>query len=329
MGAAVAQASDSGKYRPHEEIGVLDVGTYVEQECVEVEVAQCGRVGPVGVVFEFVAEIEVLLPVDVETGEVVAAPAADRARVVVGFVALVGALLAAAVAVVGEGPAFGTVVAVGGDGAPCIVERDGVRFLFGRFRRFGGQFQGLGVGIADPEDLIHGVVRVLRSVVPFVTRETSGIVVCEVAGRSPSLRVRIAAVSDCLLAAFDTCYPVGRHRFDGVVRTLLRDGDFDFRRAAGDDDRRRAGLLGIVGLEGDFQRVTACGVAVVGRDFDPVGGFGAGLFGDCRGPCPFGGEGHALGGLRVVGRDGLFQLPGVGDFDLPEIARIIVVFVAA
>ena len=95
MGAAVTQPSDSGEYRPHEEIGVLDVGTYVEQERVEVEVAQCGRVGPVGVVFEFVAEIDFLALVDVETGEVVAGPAADRARVVVIFVAAVCALLAA------------------------------------------------------------------------------------------------------------------------------------------------------------------------------------------------------------------------------------------
>ena len=68
---------------------------------------------------------------------------------------------------------------------------------------------------------------------------------------------------------------------------------------------------------------------MVGRDRDPVGGFGAGLFGDRRGPCPFGREGHAPGGLRVVGRDGLFQLPGVRDLDLPEIARIIVVLVVA
>ena len=327
MGAAVAQPPDSGEYRPHEEIGVLDVGTYVEQERVEVEVAQCGRVGPVGVVFEFVAEIDFLALVDVETGEVVAGPAADRARVVVIFVAAVCALLAASVAVVGEGPAFGTVVAACGDGAPCIVERNGVRSLFGRFRRFGGQFQGLGVGIADPEDLIHGVGRVLRGVVPFVTREASGIVVCEAAGRSPSFRVRIAAVSDCLLAAVDAHYPVGRCRFDGVVRALLRDGDLDLRRAARDDDCRRARRSRRVGFEGDFQRVAACRIAAVGRNRNPGGRFGAGL-GDRRGPCPFGGEGHAPCALRVVGGDRLFQLARVRNLDLPEIARVILVVAA-
>ena len=244
------------------------------------------------------------------------------------FVAAVCALLAASVAVVGEGPAFGTVVAACGDGAPCIVERDGVRSLFGRFRRFGGQFQGLGVGIADPEDLIHGVGRVLRGVVPFVTREASSIVVCEAAGRSPSFRGRIAAVSDCLLAAVDAHYPVGRCRFDGVVRALLRDGDLDLRRAARDDDCRRARRSRRVGFEGDFQRVAACCVAVVGRDSDPVGGFGAGFFGDRRGPRPFGREGHAPGALRVVGGDRLFQLARVRNLDLPEIARVILVVAA-
>lgn len=130
--------------------------------------------------------------------------------------------------------------------------------------------------------------------------------------RQPAVRLRGAVVT--LAAAF--------------TRALLRDGDFDFRRTARDDDFRRAGLFGIVGLEVDFQGVAACGVAVVGRDRDPGGSSGAGL-GNRGGPCAFGGEGHALGGLRVVGRDGLFQLPGVRDFDLPEIARMVVAFVAA
>ena len=128
---------------------------------------------------------------------------------------------------------------------------------------------------------------------------------------------------------FDLLNDVELRRWcDRVFGTLLRDADLDLRSAACDDDRRRAGFFGIVGFKGDFQRVGACGVAVVGRYADPVGGFGAGL-GDCRGPCPFGREGHALSRLRVVGPGGLFQLAGVRDLDLPEIARVIVVFVAA